>query len=311
MKFPQFAVFATTLLSSTLLFAEGMQATDSMSGMNAMSGMAPTESMSSMDNMSSMATTPAEGMSGMDSMSSMAAPTEGMTSMDAMSGMTAKDSMVADSGLSETDKLSYSFGHSIGETIKQQEVDVNFELMVKGMKDAMNNSTELLIPADEVKQILINYQQKKREEMMKTQAEAHMKAALENGKKGEAFLAENTKKEGIVTLPSGLQYKVIAEGKADGKMPKETDTVTTHYRGTTIGGEEFDSSYSRGEPTSFAVNGVIAGWTEALQLMKEGAKWQLFVPAKLAYGERGAGGKIGPNETLIFEVELISVNSTK
>jgi FKBP-type peptidyl-prolyl cis-trans isomerase len=270
--------------------AEGMA---SMDGMDGMAGMA--EGMASMDGMAGMA----EGMSGMD----------GMTGMSGMSSMTGMDSMAATSTLNESDKLSYSFGHSIGETIKQQDVEVDFELMIKGIKDAMSNSSDLLIPADEVKEILVAYQQKKREEMMKAQAETQMKASMENTKKGEAFLAENAKKEGVVTLPSGLQYKIITEGKADGKSPKETDTVTTHYRGTTIDGTEFDSSYSRNEPTSFAVNGVIAGWTEALQLMKEGAKWQLFIPANLAYGERGAGGKIGPSETLVFEVELISVDS--
>jgi FKBP-type peptidyl-prolyl cis-trans isomerase FklB len=113
------------------------------------------------------------------------------------------------------------------------------------------------------------------------------------------------KKEGVKTLPTGLQYKVITEGS--GKSPKASDTVTVNYRGTTIDGKEFDSSYKRGQPASFTVNGVIAGWTEALQLMKEGAKWQLFIPSGLAYGERGAGNVIGPNAALIFEVELISV----
>ena len=127
-----------------------------------------------------------------------------------------------------------------------------------------------------------------------------------NKQEGEAFLAENKKKEGVKTLPSGLQYKVITEGT--GKSPKASDTVTVNYRGTLIDGTEFDSSYKRGQAASFQVNGVIKGWTEALQLMKEGAKWQLFVPSNLAYGEKGTGsGPIGPNATLVFEVELISV----
>lgn len=121
----------------------------------------------------------------------------------------------------------------------------------------------------------------------------------------EAFLAENKTKEGVVTLPSGLQYKVLRAGT--GKSPKATDTVVTHYRGTLIDGKEFDSSYRRGQPASFPVNRVIAGWTEALQLMQCGAKWQLFVPARLAYGDRGAGPDIGPGATLIFEVELIEI----
>jgi FKBP-type peptidyl-prolyl cis-trans isomerase len=123
--------------------------------------------------------------------------------------------------------------------------------------------------------------------------------------KGEAFLAENAKKEGVKTLPSGLQYKVVTEGV--GKQPKKTDTVVVHYKGTLIDGREFDSSYKRGEPAEFGVSQVIKGWTEALQLMKEGAKWQVFIPWQLAYGEQGAGGLIGPNETLVFEVELLKV----
>lgn len=124
--------------------------------------------------------------------------------------------------------------------------------------------------------------------------------------KGEKFLKENAAKEGVKTLPSGLQYKVMKDG--EGKSPKATDTVSTHYRGTLLDGKEFDSSYKRNEPAEFPVNGVIKGWTEALQLMKEGSKWMLFVPANLAYGARGTpGGPIGPNETLIFEVELLKV----
>jgi FKBP-type peptidyl-prolyl cis-trans isomerase FklB len=129
--------------------------------------------------------------------------------------------------------------------------------------------------------------------------------ADKNQKEGEVFLAENKKKKGVVTLPSGLQYRVITAGT--GKIPKVTDTVTTHYRGTLIDGTEFDSSYKRGEPASFPVNGVVKGWTEALQLMKVGSKWQLFIPSNLAYGPQGAGQVIGPNATLIFEIELLSI----
>ena len=139
--------------------------------------------------------------------------------------------------------------------------------------------------------------QGKENERMKTLSE-------KNKKDGEALLAENKKKEGIKTLPSGLQYKVIQEGT--GKVPKATDTVTTNYRGTLIDGTEFDSSYKRGQPATFPVNGVIPGWTEALQLMKTGSKWQLFIPSNLAYGERGPG-TIGPNAVLVFEIELLAV----
>ncbi len=135
--------------------------------------------------------------------------------------------------------------------------------------------------------------------------EAAKQLAEKNKNEGERFLAENKEKEGVTTLPSGLQYKVIKAG--NGSSPKASDTVTTHYRGALIDGTEFDSSHKRGEPTSFPVGGVISGWTEALKLMKVGAKWQLFVPSDLAYGPRGAGQNIGPNATLIFEVELLSI----
>ena len=143
-------------------------------------------------------------------------------------------------------------------------------------------------------------------EVMAKQAEV----AKKNKTEGDAFLAENKKKEGVKTLPSGLQYKVIKAGT--GKKPKMNDTVTVNYRGTLIDGTEFDNSYKRGQPATFQVNGVIPGWTEALQLMEQGAKWQLFIPSNLAYGERGApGGQIGPNATLIFEIELISIQEKK
>jgi FKBP-type peptidyl-prolyl cis-trans isomerase FklB len=146
-------------------------------------------------------------------------------------------------------------------------------------------------------------------EVMAKQQEAVKKLGEKNKAEGEAFLAENKKKEGVTTLPSGLQYKAVKAGS--GKKPKATDTVTVHYRGTSIDGTEFDSSYRRGQPVSFPVNGVIPGWTEALQLMEEGAKWQVFIPSGLAYAERGAGREIGPNAALIFEIELISIQEPK
>ena len=130
-------------------------------------------------------------------------------------------------------------------------------------------------------------------------------SAEENLSQGEAFLAENGKREGVITLPSGLQYEMMRDGSGD--MPVATDTVVTHYRGTSIDGKEFDSSHRRGEPARFPVNRVIAGWTEALQLMKVGSKWKLFIPSHLAYGEQGAGRAVGPNATLIFEVELLAI----
>jgi len=146
-------------------------------------------------------------------------------------------------------------------------------------------------------------------EAMAKQAELAKKLGEKNKREGEAFLVKNKEKEGVKTLPSGLQYVVIKAGT--GKKPNINDSVTTHYRGTLIDGTEFDSSYRRGQPVTFPVSGVIAGWTEALQLMEEGAKWQLFIPPNLAYGEQGKGGVIGPNATLIFEIELISIQEKK
>lgn len=143
---------------------------------------------------------------------------------------------------------------------------------------------------------------------LSTQSQSEANIAMKNKAAGEAFLNENRKKAGVVTLPDGLQYKVIKEGK--GKQPSETDSVTVNYAGTLINGTEFDSSYKRGEPATFPLNAVIRGWTEALKLMKEGSTWELYIPASLAYGERGAPPVIGPNETLIFKVDLISVNKS-
>jgi FKBP-type peptidyl-prolyl cis-trans isomerase FklB len=152
---------------------------------------------------------------------------------------------------------------------------------------------------------MMNFQK----EMMAKQGERKKGQAEKNKKEGEEFLTLNKNKPDVITLPSGLQYKVVTKGS--GEKPKLTDTVTTQYRGTLIDGTEFDSSYSRGEPATFQVNGVIKGWTEALQLMAVGSKWQLFIPSVLAYGEGGAGNDIGPNATLIFEIELISIGEAK
>jgi len=200
----------------------------------------------------------------------------------------------------DKEKLSYSIGMDIGGNLKQGSVEVDPDLLAKGLKDSYGGGKTLLTE-DEARQAIMTFQ----EALMAKQAEAKRKLAEKNKAEGEIFLAENAKKKGVKTLPSGLQYKEIVPGT--GKSPKATDTVTTHYKGTLIDGTEFDSSYKRGQPATFQVSGVIPGWTEALQLMKEGAKWQLFVPSNLAYGEQGAGREIGPNATLIFEVELISV----
>ncbi len=200
----------------------------------------------------------------------------------------------------QKDKVSYIIGMDIGNNLKKQSIDIDPNILAKGLKDALTSAKPLLTEK-EIQETMTAFQK----EMMAKKEEV----AKQNKKDGETFLTENKKKEGVKTLPSGLQYKVIKAGA--GKKPKSTDTVTVHYRGTLINGTEFDSSYKRGQTVSFQVSGVIPGWTEALQLMEEGAKWQLFIPSNLAYGERGAGGVIGPNATLIFEVELVSIQEKK
>lgn len=200
----------------------------------------------------------------------------------------------------QKDKVSYIIGMDIGNNLKKQLVDVDLNILAKGLKDALTGAKSLLTEK-EIQETMTAFQK----EMMAKKEEV----AKQNKKDGEAFLAENKKKEGVKTLPSGLQYKVVKAGT--GKKPKSTDTVTVHYRGTLINGTEFDSSYKRGQTVSFPVSGVIPGWTEALQLMEEGAKWQLFIPSNLAYGEKGAGNVIGPNATLIFEIELVSIQEKK
>jgi len=168
------------------------------------------------------------------------------------------------------------------------------ELVAKGLRDILENKTEML-NAEQCQTAIQTYFQGIQDKKTAVNTEA-----------GKKFLEENAKKPGVVTLPSGLQYQIITEGT--GPKPGLEDKVTTNYHGTLINGKVFDSSVERGQPVSFAVNGVIPGWTEALQLMPVGSKWKLFIPSNLAYGERGAGGDIGPNETLVFEVELISID---
>jgi FKBP-type peptidyl-prolyl cis-trans isomerase FklB len=200
----------------------------------------------------------------------------------------------------DKEKDSYAVGLNIGRSLKKQPVDIDTPSLLRGVKDALAGSTPLLTDAEidaALKQLSSQVQAKQDAEMAKM-GEANMK-------EGEDFLAANKTKEGVVTLPSGLQYKIVTAGT--GAKPTAKDTVVCNYRGTFINGTEFDSSYKRGQPASFPVGGVIKGWTEALQLMPVGSKWQLFVPPDLAYGQRGAGGAIGPNQTLIFDVELISI----
>ncbi|MFI5293672.1 MAG: FKBP-type peptidyl-prolyl cis-trans isomerase N-terminal domain-containing protein [Thermodesulfovibrionales bacterium] len=202
------------------------------------------------------------------------------------------------------DKVSYAIGLDVGNAMKKQSIDIDTDIFVKGLKDALSGGKKLMTD-DEIRETMTAFSR----EMADKQKETMNKLAEKNKQEGDAFLAENKKKDGVKTLPSGLQYKVVTEGT--GKTPKAGDTVTVNYRGTLSDGTEFDSSFKRGQPATFPVNGVIKGWTEALQLMKEGAKWQLFIPSDLAYGDKGAGGTIGPNAVLIFDVELISIKEAE
>lgn len=201
----------------------------------------------------------------------------------------------------EKDRVSYAIGMNVGSGLKKQSIDVDPNLVFQGLKDALSGGKTLLTE-DEVRATFMSLQ-----EEMRAKQEAKMKELGETNKKeGEAFLAANKAKEGVVTLPSGLQYKILQAGT--GPKPTTADTVNCNYKGTLINGTEFDSSAKHGgKPATFPVGGVIKGWTEALQLMPTGSKWQLFIPSVLAYGERGAGADIGPNATLIFEVELLSI----
>ena len=209
---------------------------------------------------------------------------------------------LADDNLNMKDekvRVSYSVGYQVGGDFKRQGVDINPEVLLNGVQDALAGNDPLM-PPQEMRTTLVDLQKK----LAATQKQKMKAEAEKNLSEGKAFLEGNGEKEGVKTLPSGLQYKVIKEGS--GRTPKADDTVTVHYRGTLIDGTEFDSSYSRGEPVTFRTDRVIVGWKEALQLMKEGAKWQLFIPPELGYGDKSAG-RIEPNSTLIFDVELISV----
>jgi FKBP-type peptidyl-prolyl cis-trans isomerase len=200
----------------------------------------------------------------------------------------------------QEEKFSYAIGMKMGANFKKQAVPVNATIMARGIKDALAGSKTLL--TDEEAQAAIMEVQK---EMQAKMQEKNKEAADVNKKTGEAFLAANKSKEGVVVLPSGLQYKIEKAGT--GPKPTPNDSVVCNYRGTLIDGKEFDSSYKRGQPATFPVTGVIKGWTEALQLMPVGSEWQLFIPADLAYGDRGAGADIGPGSTLVFEIELLSL----
>ena len=201
-------------------------------------------------------------------------------------------------------KFSYALGMNIGgglgANLKKQSVEVDPNLVSQGLKDAMGGAKTRLTQ-EEAQAVLTEVQN----EVRKQQQEKAQEASAKNKTEGAAFLAANKSKDGVVTLPSGLQYKILTAGT--GPKPTASDSVKCNYKGTLINGTEFDSSYKTGKPVTFPVSGVIKGWTEALQLMPVGSKWQLFIPSNLAYGERGAGAEIGPDSTLIFEVELISI----
>jgi FKBP-type peptidyl-prolyl cis-trans isomerase FklB len=203
----------------------------------------------------------------------------------------------------QKEKTSYALGMNFGTGLRKQSIEIDPAILARGLRDSFSNGKTLLTE-DEARAVLTQLQG----DVRKKQQEGAQQLGDANKKQGMAFLEANKTKDGVVTLPSGLQYKIIQEGS--GPKPAPTDKVVCNYRGTLLDSTEFDSSYKHGQPATFPVTGVIKGWTEALQLMPVGSKWQLFIPPELAYGERGADGQIGPNATLIFEVELLSIQPT-
>lgn len=201
---------------------------------------------------------------------------------------------------SKDEKISYSIGIDIGKSFHEQEIKIDEKAFLSGIRDGQKNSPALMTD-EEIKETLMSLQK----ELFEKQQEAAKKIAMKNKADGDKFLSDNKGKADVKTTKSGLQYRVLKEGS--GTPPKATDKVETHYRGKLIDGTVFDSSFERGEPVTFPVNGVIPGWTEALQLMKPGSKWELFIPSELAYGEQGVGNVIPPNSVLHFDVELIKV----
>ena len=221
----------------------------------------------------------------------------------AVSALAAEDAATSAASLelkTEAQQISYALGNKMGSGIKDSGMELDLELVLRGLRDAIEGNEPAMSEKD-MMQAMGRFQQA----MMALQRKRLAEKSQENQAEGKAFLDRNAKKEGVVVLPSGLQYKVITEGT--GRTPTAGNTVKVNYRGTLIDGEQFDSSYDRGKPAQFKVSGVIKGWQEGLQLMKEGAKWELYVPSDLAYGDRGSGRQIAPGSTLIFEVELLEI----
>ena len=215
--------------------------------------------------------------------------------MAAPAGFAAEDEMLA----TEKGRISYALGRDIAMRLKSMEFELDVDAVAAGIRGILNGNSKMT--NEQMGAALTSLQNQLR-------AKAQAKTSTQGGAnvtEGKAFLETNAKKEGVTVLASGLQYEVVKAGT--GASPAATDTVTVHYSGKLLSGKEFDSSYSRGQPAQFPVNGVIKGWTEALQLMKVGAKWKLYIPSDLAYGARGAGRDIGPNATLVFDVELIGI----
>lgn len=208
---------------------------------------------------------------------------------------------------SQKDKLSYALGARYGDALRRQSLEVDQEIFSRGLKDAIAGD-KMMLTEKEASAIVIGLEGDLKKKLLARQGEQRRVSGAKNKSEGEAFLAENGNKEGVITLEDGLQYRILKAG--DGNKPKPGDTVTCNYRGTLINGAEFDSSFKRSQPATFALNRVIKGFSEALQLMPAGSKWQVFVPPSLAYGERGASRTIGPNATLVFEVELLAINET-
>ncbi len=200
----------------------------------------------------------------------------------------------------DTEKFSYAIGMDIGKSLKRLDTEIDLVALRQGAQDVLDDK-ETLLTQEQVVEVMTSFSQKIQQE----QEEKQKTAAATNIEEGKKFLEENAKKEGVKTTKSGLQYQVLTEGK--GEKPKASDRVSVHYKGTLLDGSVFDSSYERGQPATFPLNAVIPGWTEGLQLMPVGSKYKLFIPSELGYGERGAGPKIGPNATLVFEVELLAV----